>query len=494
MRTPARTLDPIAVVVTLRAPLDQFASGADGEALNAELQKQLAEIVADLGLPADLALTVTSASDLEPTTEPPCTIMMNSQPARMPPQGETPGSAAILSRQIGEVVRRQRTLLLSEEVCEETRRRWALDAGRIPHSLPSDAVATWLRRLVAGGWRIDRPSPMPVEALDALSTGRLAATRQLEEVIASLPAPGIRVRVDSGLSDRLREPAPTTAADMEPDTLDVHLRRLSDEIFAELGLVVDPPTAIRDHGLVHRQFRLQLNDLRLVVHDAPEAATDHSTILAIVTEAHRLVRVHAPFLMTKATVCQLLDLLREREPVLVQTVVSRFDPTVITWILQDLLEDFVSVRDLRNILEALASVEGLRSSAHAMGDSMTMADVEYWSNWIRSELTRQITQPLTAGSTLIVHLLAPHLEAHVAASDATPLSDSDRQQLVQLILAARRAQASGPMIVLTSLDVKRRLRRLIVDELPEVRVIAYQELDPFTNIVPRARIGGDAPC
>jgi type III secretion protein V len=173
--------------------------------------------------------------------------------------------------------------------------------------------------------------------------------------------------------------------------------------------------------------------------------------------------------------------------------VSRFDPTVITWILQDLLEDFVSVRDLRNILEALASVEGLRSSAHAMGNSMTMADVEYWSNWIRSELTRQITQPLTVGSTLIVHQLAPDLEARVAASDHTPLSDSDRQQLVQLILAARRAQASGPMIVLTSLDVKRRLRRLIVDELPEVRVIAYQELDPFTSIVPRARIGGDAP-
>ena len=98
-------------------------------------------------------------------------------------------------------------------------------------------------------------------------------------------------------------------------------------------------------------------------------------------------------------------------------------------------------------------------------------------NWIRSELTRQIAQPLTVGSTLIVHLLAPGLEARVAASDATPLSDSDRQQLVQLILAARRAQASGPMIVLTSLDVKRRLRRLIVDELPEVRVIAYQELD-----------------
>ena len=45
--------------------------------------------------------------------------MINSQPARMPPQGETPGSAAILSRQIGEVVRRQRTLLLSVEVWEK---------------------------------------------------------------------------------------------------------------------------------------------------------------------------------------------------------------------------------------------------------------------------------------------------------------------------------------------------------------------------------------
>ena len=49
------------VVVTLRPPLDQFASGADGGDPQEELQKQLADIVADLGLPADLVLTVTSA-------------------------------------------------------------------------------------------------------------------------------------------------------------------------------------------------------------------------------------------------------------------------------------------------------------------------------------------------------------------------------------------------------------------------------------------------
>jgi hypothetical protein len=489
MSTPARALDPIAVVVTLRRPLDQFASGDDGEFLTAELQSLLADVVADLGLPADLALRLTSGSNLESTTEPPYTITIGPQPARMPPQAETAGSAAILSRQIGEVVLRQRTLPLSEKVCEAVRRTWALDAGWTPHSLSSDAVATWLRRLVAGGWRIDRLLPMPADALAALHTGHMAASRQLEEVIASLPAPGIRVRVDAGLFDRLREPVPTTGAGVESDALDVQLRQLSDEVFAELGLVVDPPTVIRDHGLVNRQFRLQLNDLRLVVHDAPDGATDHSTVRAIITEARRVVGMHAPLLMTRATVCQLLDRLREREPVLVETVMNRFDPTVITWILRDLLEDFVSVRDLRNILEALASVEGLRSSALAMGDSLTMADVEYWSNWIRSELTRQITQPLKVASTLTVHLLAPDLETRVAASDATPLADSERQHLVHLILAARLAQAGGPMVVLTSMDAKRRLRRLIVDELPEVRVIAYQELDPFTNVVPRTRIG-----
>jgi hypothetical protein len=489
MRTPTRALDPVAVVVGLRPPLDRFASGADGTALHTDLQQQLADVVADLALPADPALTVTAAPQSEPATGSPFTITINAQAAKIRRPAETPESAPILLRQIGDVVRRQRTLLLSDKVCEEMRRRWALDGGRVPDSLRLDAVTEWLRRLVAGGWPIDRP--MPVEALDALSAGHLAATRQLEAMIASLPAPGIRVRVNANLFDRLQDHA--RGAELEPGALHGHLGRLSDEVFAELGVVLEPPAVIRDHSLANRQFRLQLNDLRLAVDEVPDGATDRAIILAIVAEARRVVAMHAPHLVTEASVSQLLDLLREREPVLVETVLRRFDPTVITWILRDLLEDFVPVRDLRNILEALASVEGRRSSTHALGDSMTMADVEYWSNWIRSELTRQIMQSLTNGSTLIVHLLAPDLEARIAACEATPVADSERQRLIELILAAGRSQASGRMVVLTSLDVKRPLRRLIADELPDVRVIAYQELDPYTNVVPRTRIGGDAP-
>jgi hypothetical protein len=496
MRTRSHEVDPIPIVVTLRPPLEQFASGTDGVTLHARLQEQLAEVVADLGIPADVALTIAAASNIDTAIGQPYTISINSQRARLPlvQRDDAAASATVLARRIGDAVRQRRRLLLSGAICEHIRRTWAMESGVTPDSLSGEVVGRWLSRLVAGGWRIDRA--MPIAALHAAATGGLAAMRQIEDVIAALPAGGIRVRLGAGLYDCLHQSGRAATAGVESDVLDAHLRGFSDEIFAELGLVVDPPVVVRDYGLADYLFRLQLNDLRWVPHDAPlhdgHLASDRATVLAVVGQARALFGMHAPYLMTQATVCHLLDLLREREPVLVDTVLSRFDPTVITWILQDLLEDLISVRDFRNILEALASVEGLKSSASAMGDSVTTADIEYWSNWIRTELTRHITHSLMVGSTLAVHLLASDLEARVATSDANPLSDAERQHLADLVLSARQAQAGGPMIILTSLDVKRPLRRLIADELPDVRVIGYPELDPAANIVPRARIGADA--
>ena len=495
MRSLTRELEPIPVVVTLRPPLDQFASGTDGVAFHAQLQELLGEVVADLGIPADIALTVTSAAAIASTGGPPYAITINSRPARIPlvQRDDAASSAEILSRRIGDAVRQRRQMLLSAAICEHIRRKWALESGVTPDSLPGGVVGQWLSDLVARGSRIDRV--MPTSALQGAAAGGLVAMRQLEEVIASWPTMAtIRVQMGAGLYGGVRQSGPAASA-VDGDEIDAHLRGLSEELFAELGLIVDPPVVIRDHDLADRQFRLQLNDLRWAPYDAPmhdSLPSDSATVLAIVGAARTLVGMHAPYLMTRGTVCDLLNLLHEREPALVDAVLRRFDPTVITWILRHLLEDFVSVRDFRNILEALASVEGLKSSAVAMGDSVTTADIEYWSTWIRSELTRQITHPLMVGSSLVVHLVAPGLEARVVASDVNPLSDAERQELVQLVLTARQGQASGPMIILTTLDVKRRLRRLIADELPDVRVIAYQEVDPAANIAPRARIGAGA--
>jgi hypothetical protein len=494
MRSPAHDVEPIPVVVTLRPPLEQFAAGTDSAAFTAQLREQLAEVVADLGLPASIALTVTAATNIESTTGPPYTISINSQPARLPLvlQDENEATATALSRRIGDAVRRRRTMLLPAAICEHIRRKWALESGIALDAIPGEVVGRWVSRLVAVGARIDRT--MPVAALRAVATGGMAALRPIEEVIPSSPTIG--VRVGPRLYDRLRQPGIAGKADADGDDLYAHLHRLSCEVYTELGLVIDPPVVVRDHGLTNEQFRLQLNDLRWAPHEASrqdgDLSPDRATVVAIVAATRHLVAMHAPCLMTKATVCQLLDLLREREPALVDAVLSRFDPTVITWILQDLLEDRIPVRDFRNILEALASVEGMKFSANAMGDSVTTADIEYSSNWVRAEFTRQIMDSFMVGSALVVHLLTPDLEARIVESDLNPMSDAERQRLVDLVLTAWRAQASGPMIVLTTVDVKRRLRRLIADELPDVRVIHYLEVDPSANIAPRARIGADA--
>jgi type III secretion protein V len=48
--------------------------------------------------------------------------------------------------------------------------------------------------------------------------------------------------------------------------------------------------------------------------------------------------------------------------------------------------------------------------------------------------------------------------------------------------------AASP-ILLTQSDVRRFVRRLLENELPEVTVLSYQELDPTVTVQPLGRIG-----
>jgi type III secretion protein V len=55
-------------------------------------------------------------------------------------------------------------------------------------------------------------------------------------------------------------------------------------------------------------------------------------------------------------------------------------------------------------------------------------------------------------------------------------------------LANRPADAPPP-IVLTSMEIRRYIRRLLEIEMPDVNVLSFQELQPDVNIQPLGRIG-----
>jgi type III secretion protein V len=307
-------------------------------------------------------------------------------------------------------------------------------------------------------------------------------------------------------------------------------------LFGELGLLLQVPAVVVDRRLAGTELRVQVNDLRwppidglaedewLV--DAPPEDLEARGIAAagarhpltgvacsrvagggdrdlercreiaatlgsagfVVACLRAMARRHAGHLLTTETVGFLLDLLDDTEPALVRAAGGRFDTTTLTWILRDLVRDGVSIRDFRNVIEGLLTLEGSRASARAR--PVSSFDVAYWSDWTRASLRRQITRRhVHQDNHLGVHLLAADLEARIAASERLPLSEPERQRLLSELLEAQASSPTRPLVILTTQEVRRRLQRLVDRELPRVAVIAYQELSPDVDIRPYGRIG-----
>jgi type III secretion protein V len=148
-------------------------------------------------------------------------------------------------------------------------------------------------------------------------------------------------------------------------------------------------------------------------------------------------------------------------------------------VLRRLVEEGISARDLKAILESLALV------AHADKDPLNLAE------FARSQLRRSITHGLTGGSReLAVYLLDAQIEdtlrgaiSRTQAGSFLTLAPAAGRDIVN---AVRRAlgQSSGPAVILTQPDIRRFVRKLIETDVPGVRVVSYAELLPEVAIKP----------
>ena len=149
-------------------------------------------------------------------------------------------------------------------------------------------------------------------------------------------------------------------------------------------------------------------------------------------------------------------------------------------VLQQLLREGVSIRDLGTILEAI-------------GDrALLTRDPAQLAEAARQALGRTITAPfLDEEKTLRAISLDPGLEQEVAESLAqTPegevmaIDPARAQQLVgSLGIVVERASQGGlrPVLICSS-RVRRHLRRLIEHAFPQVPVVAYNEIVPGIKV------------
>jgi type III secretion protein V len=183
----------------------------------------------------------------------------------------------------------------------------------------------------------------------------------------------------------------------------------------------------------------------------------------------------------------MLEQLEMAFPALVKEVVPKAVSTFqLTDILRRLVEEEISIRDLRSILQALAEWGPVEN------------DTVMLTEYVRAALKRYISHKYTRGqSTLIVYLIDPQIEETVRSSIQHTSSGSYlalEPEITQEILAAVRNEignlppSAQQPVILTTMEIRRYFRKLVELEFPHLAVLSYQELSPEMNIQPIARI------
>lgn len=193
-------------------------------------------------------------------------------------------------------------------------------------------------------------------------------------------------------------------------------------------------------------------------------------------EAHGALRRSAHLLLGVQEVQALLDALEPTAPALVREVARHVSPAVIADVLRRLLEEEVSIRPLRLVLEALLSAPAGTPGA-ALGEAC------------RRSLSRHIAHPLLRGRVLDALLLDPGAELvfrdalHGGAGAPGPeLARSLLASVETALHSAPRARA-----LLAPGDVRRPARDLIAQRFPGLAVLAYDELPPDLEVRPVGR-------
>ena len=206
---------------------------------------------------------------------------------------------------------------------------------------------------------------------------------------------------------------------------------------------------------------------------------DPSTVVA--THLTELFKKYADQMLTRQSVQQLLDNLALQQPKLVDELVPNLlSPGIVQKVMQNLIREGVSIRDLQTICETLADFGSLTK------------DPDILTEYIRQALSRTITRPYeTEDHKFPVLSLQQSLEEKLTRglqkSDHGSFLSLDPGFLQQFIQVTsnevKRVVSMGHHpVLLCSPAIRRHLRKLLERFLPDLAVISHSELSNSLEI------------
>lgn len=221
-----------------------------------------------------------------------------------------------------------------------------------------------------------------------------------------------------------------------------------------------------------------------------DAAAAGATIVgrssAIVTHLAEVSRSHSPALLTRQAVADLVEGLRNDQPLLANEIGNdRVPMAKLHQVLRELLTERVAVKDLARIVETIA-------------DSGPERPVEQLADECRATLGAQICSALAPAGRLAAVLLVPELEGQLLAAvrdidgAAHLAADPELLEGVKGSVAGawdRLAGLGDPVALICAPQLRRPLARALAAAGVTIDVLAYRELPAHLQISTTEVIG-----
>ena len=205
---------------------------------------------------------------------------------------------------------------------------------------------------------------------------------------------------------------------------------------------------------------------------------DVTTVL--ITHLSEVVRSHASELLGRQEVKEMIDLVKESQPAVVDELIpDLMGIGEIQKVLQNLLKESVPLADLLTILETLADY------------AQATKDIDVLTEYVRRSMARSITSRYMEDNKLYVITLDPNLEKRIAESlqqtvyGTYPVLQPDVSQrfaaAVTNMMEKLRHRGLSP-VVLTSPRIRMPLRRMVERFMPDLAVLSLHEILPQIEV------------
>lgn len=257
-------------------------------------------------------------------------------------------------------------------------------------------------------------------------------------------------------------------------------------------LTSEDPATLKRYNIPHTTSKNSLGQTSYWVESAYEEVMRKARIKywhpldVMILHLSYFYKQHAADFIGIQEVRGILEFIEKSFPDLVKEVTRLVPLQRLTEIFRRLVQEQISIKDLRTILESLSEW------------AQTEKDTVLLTEYVRSSLKRYISYKYSLGQSILsVYTLDPEIEDLVRGAIKQTSAGSYLAldpDTAQMILTAMRQMITPtptggqPPVLLSGIDVRRFVRKLIEGEFPDMAVVSYQEVIPEIKIQPLGRV------